>query len=323
MEQHNCEYCKNEIQIRKKNAKYCSPKCYADAKRCRIYSISYSEHQILDKQLNCAICQTELAHYNYLESKRAKQAKHCIDHCHITGKVRGVICDDCNRGLGSFKDDTKRLNQAIIYLADSDSIQTQIVQVMRAAYKRNWVSSRDGNISVRIDNTFYITPSGVLKYEFLPTEVLKLDFNNLKSTALTKPSGELEMHRLLQTTMDFKGCRAVVHLHPTYTIAAMHKGFWLQDLAEQFPEVSRYTRVGPNVRILPVTSNILAQETYSAMVHERAISNYQKSEIDCDIVGQAGHGVTAIGKSPWDAFEHIERLEHICQIVLASGVSPK
>ena len=41
-----------------------------------------------------------------------------------------------------------------------------------------------------------------------------------------------------------------------------------------------------------------------------------------DIVGQKNHGVTAVGKDPWEAFEHIERVEHICQIVLASGVRP-
>jgi len=39
-----------------------------------------------------------------------------------------------------------------------------------------------------------------------------------------------------------------------------------------------------------------------------------------NIVGQEQHGVCAMGKHPWDAFEHIERLEHICQIALASGV---
>jgi L-fuculose-phosphate aldolase len=39
-----------------------------------------------------------------------------------------------------------------------------------------------------------------------------------------------------------------------------------------------------------------------------------------DIIGIRGHGVVAIDTSPWRAFEHIERLEHICKIVLASGV---
>ena len=41
-----------------------------------------------------------------------------------------------------------------------------------------------------------------------------------------------------------------------------------------------------------------------------------------EVVGQMAHGVCAVGKNPWDAFEHIERLNHICEIVLASGVSP-
>ena len=44
-----------------------------------------------------------------------------------------------------------------------------------------------------------------------------------------------------------------------------------------------------------------------------------EDSIKYDIVGQKAHGVCAVGRNPWDAFEHIERLEHICQIVLASG----
>jgi hypothetical protein len=44
-----------------------------------------------------------------------------------------------------------------------------------------------------------------------------------------------------------------------------------------------------------------------------------EGNIEYDIVGIKGHGVVAIDTSPWRAFEHIERLEHICQIVLASG----
>ena len=38
-----------------------------------------------------------------------------------------------------------------------------------------------------------------------------------------------------------------------------------------------------------------------------------------DIVGIDGHGVVAIASTPWQAYEHIERLEHICKIVLVSG----
>lgn len=198
--------------------------------------------------------------------------------------------------------------------------------IMREAYKRGWITTRDGNISVRRKDSFYITPSGGRKAIIQPEHIVKARVD--KDSQLhfifsnePNPSGELEMHRLLQTT-DFSGCRAVVHLHPTYIIAAMYKGFDLQDLAEQFPEVSRYTRVAESLPVLPVTSKILAEYTLNALAPERAVSNYTTRELENDIVGQAGHGVTAVGKSPWDAFEHIERLEHICQIVLASGVKP-
>ena|SRR3990167_45321 len=40
----------------------------------------------------------------------------CVDHDHITGKIRGLLCNNCNVALGSLKDDIGLLKQAIIYL---------------------------------------------------------------------------------------------------------------------------------------------------------------------------------------------------------------
>ena len=44
-----------------------------------------------------------------------------VDHCHITGMVRGLLCMNCNTGLGSFKDNIEFLKSAIIYLEEVNS----------------------------------------------------------------------------------------------------------------------------------------------------------------------------------------------------------
>jgi hypothetical protein len=40
----------------------------------------------------------------------------CIDHCHISGQVRGLLCNQCNLGLGIYRDDPARLRSAADYL---------------------------------------------------------------------------------------------------------------------------------------------------------------------------------------------------------------
>lgn len=197
---------------------------------------------------------------------------------------------------------------------------TSICNVMKEAYDRGWITTRDGNCSLirRENDIFYLTPSAVRKNVLISESIIRAKiYPERKEFSMpdgAKPSGELEMHWLLQK--DYRNTRCVLHLHPTYTVAAMHVGWSLPKLVEAFPELYRYTRVGPNVPALPATSPELANATYEAFApNENGYSKF-------DIVGQTNHGVTAIAKTPWDAFEHIERLEHISQIVLVSGVAP-
>ena len=144
---------------------------------------------------------------------------------------------------------------------------------------------------------------------------IKLVGGQLQVPPGTNPSGELHMHDLL--TRWVNRTRAVVHLHPTHVVAAMYRGFDLQEICKDFPEIYRYTRIGPSVPGLPAISKALGEATAKALGVTEA-----NPAGDYDIVGQANHGVCSMASDPWSVYEHIERLDHICEIVLASGVSP-
>jgi L-fuculose-phosphate aldolase len=201
-----------------------------------------------------------------------------------------------------------------------------ICDTLVEAYRRNWITSRDGNVSIRHHDRdhFYITPSGVRKQTLQPDQFKKIRIVSslmwqheyyTDISANLKPSGEIPLHFGLQKNMGqhSNDVRVVVHLHPTYCIAAMHAGIDLSTISEAFPELNRYTKVAPNVGDVPPISQELADQCFEKL----ELDNY--GNIAYDIVGIKGHGVVAIDTSPWRAFEHIERLEHICQIVLASG----
>lgn len=74
------------------------------------YGISVADwDRLYDDQLGrCVICLTTLA-----------DVKVCVDHDHVTGEVRGLLCNVCNQGLGYFGDDAVRLQRAIDYLNEA------------------------------------------------------------------------------------------------------------------------------------------------------------------------------------------------------------
>jgi ribulose-5-phosphate 4-epimerase/fuculose-1-phosphate aldolase len=203
---------------------------------------------------------------------------------------------------------------------------TAMGDVMRRCYERGWITTRDGNVSLwnsgRPDK-MYITPKGVRKYIIHPEHICKMAISMSKDgmpyiSIDGSVSSEVQMHWniLKDVVANSVGTRCVLHVHATNAVAAMYAGFNLREISCDFPEISRYTKVGRNVPRLDAGSVELADETYVnlAPTGDGKFLN--------DIVGQECHGVTAIGLHPWDAYEHIERLDHICEMVLKSGVKP-
>jgi len=107
-----CIICCNIYSLKSfhKN-KYKRPYIYEedkDRKLQRTYGISYKEYlTMLEAQDGrCAICGTDDS------GKRAFS----VDHCHDTGEIRGLLCGNCNSGIGNLRDSISLLERAIEYL---------------------------------------------------------------------------------------------------------------------------------------------------------------------------------------------------------------
>lgn len=84
----------------------------------RKYGLTVEQYEQLweSQQGRCKICNEPIASHSENRHEVA-----CIDHCHVTLKVRGLLCWHCNIGLGKFFDDVERLRAAIKYL-EADNV---------------------------------------------------------------------------------------------------------------------------------------------------------------------------------------------------------
>lgn len=103
--QSRCKVCiREDMRDYRKNF----PEQHAANCRKSRYGISRKDYEILMKQQKdvCAICKRKDRHKKFLS----------VDHCHKTGKIRGLLCSSCNVGIGRLEDSTKLLKAALRYL---------------------------------------------------------------------------------------------------------------------------------------------------------------------------------------------------------------
>lgn len=77
------------------------------------HKIVYANYKALLEQYDyqCMICKKKL---DPISKKYDSMA--CVDHCHASNSIRGILCKDCNSGLGYFRDKVENLRQAVRYL---------------------------------------------------------------------------------------------------------------------------------------------------------------------------------------------------------------
>lgn len=107
-----CRPCKMEQRKKSQNYKIVNKR----NKIKRDYGLSWEQYKnIIDAQNGkCVICSIEFD-LTPVRGGSHRNSPH-IDHCHNKGHVRGILCSQCNRGLGCFSDNTNSLQNAIAYL---------------------------------------------------------------------------------------------------------------------------------------------------------------------------------------------------------------
>lgn len=135
-EQCNCDFETLEFKAKRGEERFCSRSCYDKNRKenkqdkkllNRLYQKKFkyglSKEQYFGmykiQDHKCAIC----------KRNEGEAGRLCVDHCHTTEKVRGLLCNDCNKLLGNAKDSTEILKEAILYLGSSSNGQdTTLIQ---------------------------------------------------------------------------------------------------------------------------------------------------------------------------------------------------
>lgn len=192
-----------------------------------------------------------------------------------------------------------------------------IIEAFRNAYKKGYITSFDGNacfVDETGANEYFVTASAIKKDSLSYEHFIKVDD---KSTPLTPthriPSIETQAHiNALKATNKLVS----VHFHPPKTLALYEKAdrLEIEDVAlaqylNQWAELSRYTKISD--------FSLPAYVPGSHSLHEGIGDLFSLNSPD--IVVMLRHGVFSVGHSLDEALGHIERLEHISQIVLDSG----
>jgi len=101
--------CRSCRSLSKKLAYRANPLKHKRFSLFKTYGITLNDYQNLLKSQDsrCAICSMHLS-----ESR----TQLCVDHSHKTGKIRGLLCHSCNRGIGLLKDNPAVLKRALTYV---------------------------------------------------------------------------------------------------------------------------------------------------------------------------------------------------------------
>jgi L-fuculose-phosphate aldolase len=179
-----------------------------------------------------------------------------------------------------------------------EDLKKKIVEVMKYMEERGLNYGRSGNASIRVEeNHVLITPSGVVKSEMSPDDILVVSIDGDIIEGERNPTVEMPLH--LAIYRSYRHIGAVIHAHALYTsVLAVTR----EPLPPVTEEMIMYT--GGEVRVAdyaPFGSEELAENAVKALENRAAVI-------------LANHGVVACGRSIDEALEVLTVVERSAQI---------
>lgn len=116
-----CRTCTGEFTPSAPSQLYCSAACRGKtAYYERNYGITQSELEAMKANQNnrCFLCEGE----GFLIGKNGHNERLAVDHCHETGRVRRLLCHNCNRALGLMRDNPGLLRRAADYIEEHQRV---------------------------------------------------------------------------------------------------------------------------------------------------------------------------------------------------------
>ena len=178
----------------------------------------------------------------------------------------------------------------------------QLVYFGKLLHQKAFVSATDGNLSVRLDDhKILATPTAIGKSMMQVRDMVIVDENGAKLKGKRDVSSEIGMHLTIYKLRP--DIEAVVHAHPCTATAFACAGIALDE-----PLCSELVMTLGAVPLAPYGTTGTAELSESLLPF---IPYY-------NAILMANHGVVAYGKTPCEAYQRMEAVEHFARIVLAT-----
>ena len=180
-------------------------------------------------------------------------------------------------------------------------LKEDIVRICRMLHRKNYLAATDGNVSVRLRDRVFVTPSGVHKGLMEAYQILTVDLEGRVLEGDGKPTSEIRMHLLAYELRP--DVAAVVHAHLPYATACTLAGI---DLLEPIlPEVV-------------ITLGGIPTAAYATPGSDEVPESIREFVKEYDAILLSRHGAMTVGADVTDAYNKMEKLEHTARVVLAA-----